>query len=262
MELIRKLNYLVGKKFRKEIILACLVVITAAAIELLAISVFMPILDLALGAKEGNELFTYRMISYITGFTDFDHVFISLLVFTILVYIVKNAYLSWKEGYIASFSMKVRQYLSIRVMEVYLGEPYTFFLDRNTAEIIRRINGDSASIHEVVWNLITIVSLAVTSVSILVYLAVTNITLSLVLAASVGLCAVTILLSVRKRTRRYGSENLELNGKLIQYVKQAFEGIKEIKILNTEPFFLNEYKRTFQRQADITMRYKLVNALP
>ena len=110
--------------------------------------------------------------------------------------------------------------------------------------------------------MITIVSLVVTSVVIMAYLAITNIMLTGIVAVSLALCALVILFVVRKRTRRYGAENLDLNGKLIQYVKQAFEGIKEIKILNTEPFFLGEYNKTFARQAKITMKYRIVNSLP
>ena len=262
MELFRKLNYLIGKKFRKQILALVIVVVIAAGLELLGVSILMPILDLALGASSPDKVGAYRIISLITGENDFDKVFLLLLIATILVYFVKNAFLSWKEAYVARVSMEMKRYLSTRVMETFLYEPYDYFLDKNTAEIIRNINGDSASIYEVVWNIITITSLVVTSLVIMVYLAVTNIVLTGIVAVSLALCAVVILFAVRKRTRRYGAENLDLNGKLIQYVKQAFEGIKEVKILNTEPFFLGEYNRTFERQASITMKYRIVNALP
>ncbi|MCR4657346.1 MAG: ABC transporter ATP-binding protein/permease [Lachnospiraceae bacterium] len=261
-ELFKKLYFLVGKKFKKQLFALSIVVIFAAGLELLAVSVFMPILDIALQTENPEEVRAYRIISDITGISDFHKVLIILLVFTIAVYVLKNAYLSWKEAYVAKVSMEIRRYLSTRVMESFLYESYDYFLDKNTAEIIRSINGDSASIYEVVWNIITIISLAVTSLVIMVFLAVTNIMLTCVVAMLLGACALVILISVRKRTRRYGAENLDLNGKLIQYVKQAFEGIKEIKILNTEPFFLGEYNRVFQRQANITMKYRLLNSLP
>ena len=262
MELFRKLYFLAGKEFKKELVALSIVVIVAAGLELLGVSIMMPILDIALQNGDPDDVSAYRIISSFTGISDFRTVLIILLVATIAIYVLKNAYLSWKEAYVAKVSMEIRRYLSTRVMESFLYEPYDYFLDKNTAEIIRSINGDSASIYEVIWNIITIISLAVTSFAILVYLAITNIVLTCLVAVLLSLCALVILLAVRKRTKRYGAENLDLNGKLIQYVKQAFEGIKEIKILNTESFFLGEYNKTFERQANITMKYRLLNSLP
>lgn len=262
MNIWHQINYLFTKKLKIYFLITLVVIMGGSLVELLGISIILPIVNLAMdeNAIQSNAL--CRIITTITGFEEKNQVLIILVIITIGVYVIKNVYLAWMVYFMNSFSKNVRQHFVMLLMGSYMKQPYAYFLNRNTAEIIRSINLDTVNLYTVISNAMQIISQGITAVLIVFYLAKTNIMLTVTVATLLGACALIIILVIQRKMRRMGKEFQNISTYTYQYAKQAYEGIKEVKMRNKESYFLDEYESVFKKGVEIEKISNLLSSIP
>lgn len=261
MNTIKKLNYLMDRKMKMQILCISVLIIVGSIAELLGVAVIAPIVNLAMDENFAQNKWC-KIVIDLTGYEKREEVLLVMIVAVIVIYVAKNAYLSWMYSRLYRFSATVKKQMAVKLMESYLNQPYSFFLKKNTSDLIRSVNQDTAQLYEVVLNCLLVAANAFTAFVLVIALVITNPVMTLVIVAVLALCACIIIFCVQKRTRLYGRKNQELSGYLIKYLQQTFEGIKEIKILNNESHFIKEYGDTYQEQTDYVKKYSLVNLIP
>lgn len=261
MNTINKLNYLLDRKTKISIFGILLMIIIGSIVELIGVAIILPIVNLAIDADFENNMWC-KMVINITGINGREKIMLVLIFTTIAIYILKSFYLSWMNSNLYRFSAVVRKGMAVRLMQAYLKQPYAFFLKKNTSELIRSVNEDTGRFYEVIVNCLLVFSNGLTSLVLLVTLIITNPYMAFMIAALLGMCAAVILLNVQKKTRELGKENQTLSGFLIKYLQQTFEGVKEIKVLNNEKYFIETYSNTYQSQTDVVRRFSLINLIP
>ena len=262
METLKKLNYLLDKKLKLKIVYTFILILIGSAAELIGVAIVLPIVDIAMGTEAVE---TNKMALIITGFIGSDDkntILLWMAGITVVIYLIKDIYLYLMYRYVFRFSANIKRHMATRLMKAYLKQPYSYFLKRNTSELIRSVNLDSAQLYEIVNNCMLVASYGLTSLGIVIYLSITNLVLTLVVAGLLAMCALLILLVLQKHFRRYGRENQRLSGYLIRYLQQSFEGIKEIKLLGAEEYFIKNYNETYSKQADISVGYSTNNLIP
>ena len=260
-DLIKKLNKLLTKQEKSRALGLFFMILIGSFAELLGVSVLLPIMDLAMNDTPETSMI-FRLLSNAFGTTDKERILLLLIVGTVALYILKSVYLSGMYSRLYHFAADTKRRLATSLMESYLRKPYPFFLYRASSDLIRSVNSDTAQLYEVLVNILLILSNAVTSGLLIIYLAVTNFAMTMTIALLLGLCAAVILFVVQKRTRRYGKVNQEMQGYLIRYLQQAIEGIKEIKILRSEEFYINRYSEAYREQTEVERKSRLVNLIP
>lgn len=256
-----KFNYLFERKVKIGMLGMLIVIIIGSILELLGVAAIVPLVNLVVDPNyEQNAL--CRVVIYITGFETRGQVMLVLIAATILIYVIKSIYLSWMNSRMYKFSSSIRRQTAVKLMKAYLKQPYSYFLKKNTSELIRSVNTDTGQLYEIVSNCFLIISNGLTAITLMAALIVMNPIMALTVAGLLLLCAGVILLVVQKKTRFYGKTNQKLSGYLIKYLQQTFEGIKEIKILNNEDFFIKQYSDTYYQQTEILRKFSLVNVIP
>jgi ABC-type multidrug transport system fused ATPase/permease subunit len=66
----------------------------------------------------------------------------------------------------------------------------------------------------------------------------------------------------KRRISRWGEAQNFHNGKLIQHLQQGFGGVKDVKILGREGYFIEEYSKDLQGNAYIQRRFTVAQSLP
>lgn len=262
METLKKLKYLLDRKIKLQIIFLFILVTIGSFAELLGVAIIFPIVELAMGETNLADNKIASMIMTFTNSSDKDIILLWMIAFTIIVYIIKNCYLVYMNNRLYAFSANIKRQMATRLMSAYLKQPYSFFLQKNTSELIRSVNLDTAQLYEIVLNCLQIVSNGLTALGIIIYLSITNLVLTLTVAVLLAISALLIIFVLQKRFRRYGLKNQVLSTFLIQYLQQAFEGIKEIKILNNEKHFIERYGESYEEQSNIVIKYSLYNLIP
>ena len=257
----KKLNYLLDKQIKIKLFGLFILIVIGSLMELVGVAVVFPIVDLVM-ASDYTESIWCKVVMNITGLTNRESIMIVLIGFAIGVYIFKSIYISWMQSRLYKMSADVKMSLSVKLMKSYMNQPYAFFLSKNSSELIRSVNQDTAQLYEVVVNVLMVSSNALTSIFLLVTLAVTNPIMTLVVAALMGVCAAIIMLVLKKKTRYFGKRNQELSASLFKSLQQMIEGVKEIKIIRCEDYYINQYSEDYKENTDIFRKYNLSNVIP
>lgn len=262
MKLIKEFRYLFDLKLKLKFIGMIFVILFGAAAELLGVSMILPIVTLATDPQAVRTNRYCRLITQFTGIEETNQVLLILIVAMIAVYLIKNIYLAWMTYAMNSFSKNTRLHFSTKLMEAYMKQPYSYFLYKNTAEILRSVNSDTSNMYTVIINVLQLISQGITSVVLVVFLAVSNIRMTLVIAFLLTACAGAVILIIQKKMRRLGDTYHDINADIIKCSKQAFEGIKEVKIMNKERYFIGEYCDIYHQATKLELAYNLLSYIP
>lgn len=179
------------------------------------------------------------------------------------LFVLKNAYLALL-AYVQVrlvFNKEVR--LSRDLLAGYLQEPYLFFLRRNSAELIRNVTHEvSHYVTGIILPGLALVSEAIVLLFIFVMLASVEPVLALATAALLGATALLFVQGVKPVLRRAGGERSLSSEARIRWVNQALGGIKEVKLLGCEAFFVKAFDQSARAYARAGLTSNTLNALP
>lgn len=260
-KLLNKLNFLLEKKLKVSIIILLICIIIGSLAEVVGVAIVLPIVNLALDSDFESNIWC-KLVTNITGATDKESILLILIGATVFIYVIKNLYLSWMYSRLYYTAAVIKRSMAVKLMKAYMKQPYAFFLNKNSSELIRSVSNDTGRLYEVIVNVLQITSCALTAIALLITLIVTSPLMTLVVASLLGFCALLIILFIQKRTRRYGRENQRLEATLIQIMQQTFGGIKEVKILQSEEYFVNTYEEAFSNQNECVRKYNMSNTIP
>ena len=259
---LKELNYLLDKKMKLRTLFVFIVISLGSMMDMLGVAVVLPIIELAMSEKDVHENKWASMIMDLTGVDNKTDVLIILIISTIALYIFKSFYLVWMNAQSYKFSMDLRRTMSVRLMRDYFKQPYAFFLKKNTSEILRSVRSDTGELYSVVINCLMVLSNGITVIGLGAIMFLTNFWMTVMLMVIMGICAAIIFLVINRRFRHYGDENHRLSAVLIQELKQSFEGVKEIRILGTEKYFVRSYEDNFKEQAKYLTKFSVYNTIP
>lgn len=159
------------------------------------------------------------------------------------IYLIKNvflAFLAWRQ---MRFASRVQVELSQRLFAVYLRQPYTFHLQRNSAQLIRNITAEVsmfASSGILPGMILLTESLVLLSISILLFMV--EPLGALIVVSVLGVAALGFHRLTRRSLVRWGKARQYHEGLRIQHLQQGLGGAKDVKLLGRETYFLEQYR--------------------
>ena len=242
----KKLNYIFSRQDRAKIVLLMIMMIIGSFLELLGVAVFQPFVDIIMSPE---SIVQNKWLSVLNDFFACETVerFLTVLaVGIILIYVVKNIYLWLEQNYILKFSYGVQQKLSTRLLTTYLDEPYTFHLNNNLAVLQRSMQEDTGLFTQVLMHTLQLVAEIVVCVVLGVFLFNVSHSITAVIGILLVICVAVFTKINRSFAKRLGKEAQIYKGKLYQWVNQSLGGVKEVKVLNREDFFVSSYKKYYK----------------
>lgn len=247
--MLKKLGYIFDKRDKWKIAALLLVVVVGSFLELLGVTIFMPFINVIQKPQTIHETWYLQRVYDLFGFRSAKGFMVGLSVCIIVIYIVKNVYLIVEKSYIYRFSYNMQMKLSTRLLDTYMKEPYTFHLNKNIATLQRSLQEDTSKFMQVIlYSLELVAELAVCFV-MMVYLLTVSKSITIIVLGLLVVCVGSFLLFTKKYSRRLGQDNQGYQGKIFQWMNQALGGIKEIKILERETFFTDEYYKYYAKYA-------------
>lgn len=261
-DFLKKINYLFTPKLKVKFVMMIVIILIGSLFELLGVSIILPVVNLATEPEAVSTNSWCIGISEITGVSEPLSVLVILIVAVIVIYIVKNVYLTFMSFMVNKFAKDTRMFFSTKLLKAYMKQPYCFFLNKNSSELIRSVNNDTSNLYTLLANLLNVVSYVVTATLIIGYLAITNLIMTLVVAGVLVICLALIMFVIKKKITKMGKEVQRLDGEIIRHARQAFEGIKEVKILNREKYFIEKYRDVYDKKNTVELVYNLLNYIP
>jgi len=174
-----------------------------------------------------------------------------------IVMLIATSVLNVLANYAAlRFSNMRRHRLSCDLLEQYLRQPYSFFLQRNTSSITKTMLSE---VDMVINNALTpsleLISNSITATAVLVLLIAVNPSLALILIGGLGGCYLLLYASIRKSQKRIGRQRREANRERFKIVSEALGGIKEIKVIGCEQAYL----KAFTKPSKLASKHQATN---
>lgn len=178
------------------------------------------------------------------------------------IYAVKAlflAFLAWRQQH---FVHELQANLSQRLFAGYLRQPYTFHLQRNSAQLIRNTIGQVTDIVYVSQQGLMLATeiLVLFGISVLL-LAVEPLGVFLV-AGTFGLASWGFNRLTRGHILRWGVARQHHEGLRIQHLQQGLGSAKDVKLLGREGDFLAQYHLHNTGSARVGQRQATIQALP
>lgn len=254
--MIGKIRTIFSRKQKMKFIVLFFILFGGSLLEFMGVSLILPFVQLVMdpGAVENGWLAALNRsgdeLLFLTG------------VLLMAVYILKNVYLLGMKYVQVRFIFNNRLELSARLMKSYMKKPYTFHLEKNSSEILRSVTTDVNNLYDLLMDVIDLISRLLMIGMLGIFLACKDLLLTLATVMLLGLCSFMYFQVMRKRTHAYGRQNQLYNSQMIQAVSQALGGIKEIKILAREDYFVRAYVENGRCYASSLKKSRIFQFMP
>ena len=250
------------KKQKRSLVYLTFIIFIDSFVELLGVTVILPFIN-AVIAPEQLLQNKFAAWAYDTlGMKNTNEFIIVIAAMIIGVYILKNIFLVYMYNLQYKFSYYGKKQMQNTLMRYYIGQDYTFFLNLNSAELMRNINTDPEMFYTAVLNALQMASELCVSAIIVIFLMVTDVTITLGVAASLAIMMLILSKGLKKILEGYGNDRRTYSASMIKCMQQAFGGIKEIKIANREEFFERDFEKQNEIYTYVIKQNSFLSALP
>jgi len=263
MKFLKKLLYLFTTKERWQIAGLFLLILIGGGFETLGVSLVLPLISVLENPQIIQEPGIIGWVYHAIGEPAHRQFLILVGLGFIGLYIIKNSYLTALQYLQCNFIYSKQVELSSRLFRAYLYSPYTFHLQRNSAELIRNLSVETTLFFV---NVLSPGLLAFTEITILTCIALFLFLMEpvtfLMAAGVIGLATMSFYRVVRVKLSQLGKSRQYYQGQVLQTINQAFGGVKEAKVLGREQFFLDVYRRDNTASNRTFQYFQIVSQLP
>ncbi|MCJ8009134.1 ABC transporter ATP-binding protein [Lederbergia wuyishanensis] len=262
-ESMKRLIILFNEREKKNLIFLFFLMIIAALFETVGIGLIVPFVGILTNPKIIKEQeilsFFYNLLGFETATTFMIFSVITLL----LIFVFKNIYLLFFQyaQYKVILNQQVR--LSQDLFREYLTKPFSFHIQRNSADLLRNVNSEVSKVFQGIilsgFQLFTeILVIICISILLLMTAPLATLTASILLGGSVFL----FFKIFRKKISQLGIEQQKVNGTMIKWVNQGLGASKEVKVAGKENFFVKAYTKHSQVRANNSRYIKMLENVP
>jgi ABC-type multidrug transport system fused ATPase/permease subunit len=238
----KKMLVLLSRRERIELYWLFATMTLLATIEVASIGSIMPFMtavanpDLVESNKWLGGLYNFFHFESQNSFL----LFLGTLVLVILI--LSNASTALITWWIFHYSWGRNHSIANRLFAMYLSEPYVFFLNRNTSELTKNILDEVLLIVTGILNSsLMVVKSSVVILFVCMLLIIMDPMLAFIVSMTLGIAYICLFYASSKVLHRIGQERAKANVKRFKYVNEALGGIKVLRVLGREKYFLDQF---------------------
>ena len=197
------------------------------------------------------------------GFTSDYHFLIGLGLASFAVILAANGIQIFKTWVIARYTLMRTHALSYRLMLAYLRQPYEFFLNRHSGEMVTRILAEAGTVvQQYLRPLADAIAAGLTVLALLAFLIWIEPVIAIVALTLLGGAYGLIFAFSRRILNRLGKERVVVNSARFRVANEALGGIKDIKLLGREGAYAGRYENPSRRMARLGLITQVISQLP
>lgn len=263
MDIFKKLNYIFDRKQKWQTLGLFALIVLGTVFELLGVSTVQPLINAIMDRDNLSERGgIYTLVYHLFHLQNSTQLILVLMGLLIAVYVVKNVYLIFMYRQQYKYIYSNMRFLSTRMMKSYLSRPYSYFIEKSSAELLRNINQDTADFFGVIQAAVQLMTEGLVVCALILYLFIKDKTITVAVGILLGLLILVFQKLYKKRLLRRGELNREYEAQVNKWIQQAFGGIKEVKVMNREEFFFREYDKAYQGRVHSEYSYHTMVAIP
>lgn len=264
--LFGKINYIFDRKQKIQLGLLGGMIFIGGLLETLGVGGMIPVVNALLMPDKLQEFIDeYEILQRLCGFLHLENIgqiTIALLVGLMAIYVIKNLYillLTYKQN---SFITQNRNKMISRVMAEFLNRPYEKYLGADIPTVFRITDSDIPQTFSLILAMLHLASEVVVSFLIFLVLLWQDVVMTLFIIAIFAVMTLFIIKVLKPQLNKIGAKNQAIQSRIAKWRIQATYGLKDVKVLNREEFFVRNYFETGKVGADVARNYAVLNNLP
>ena len=266
MQIFKKLLFLLTVEERKRAAFLLIMILIMAILDMIGVASILPFLavltnpDLIESNLILNSMFQFSTKLGVEDNQNFLFV-LGLIMFVILVVSLIFRALT---TYAQLRFVHMREYsISKRLLERYLLQSYSFFLNNHSTDLSKTILSEvNLIVSKGIREVIELIAKGVLTIAIIILLILVDPILALVVGLSLGGAYVLVFFSIRGHLDKIGKERLKNNQLRFLTVSEAFSATKEIKVGGLEQTYINLYSKSAQIFARTQASALIIAQLP
>ncbi len=254
--------YILDKKQRQKSILLLVLFIISALLETLGVSAVIPFI---IALMSPDALMEYTFVTKIAewfGIENGQSLLLLIAMGVIIVYLLKDGMILLANYFQLHFRNGIERDLSALMLKSYLNRDYMYFVETNSADMMRGVNGDIVNVAQVIDAFSVLFAETITCVllgALLVYLD-PLFAIGLMLLALIT--ALIMILAFKKKNAEYGRRCREIFSKRYQYMYQPITGYKEISVNQRKQYFIDQFWAEADKACRYNTKYLFISKLP
>lgn len=266
LNLFQKINYIFDKRQKKYLVLLGFMILIGGVFETFSVGMLVPVVGVILDPKSLQEAMDkvplLANIAYGMGLNTEKKQITALLSLLIIIYIVKNAYLLFLTYQQNTFIAKTRNDMISRVMREFLNRPYEDYLGADIPTVFRITDSDIPHTFSLMLALLGLATEGVVSLFLGVYLIYTNWIMAVLIITVLGGMTLLSTKLIKPKMNTIGKKNQNIQSRIAKWRIQAIYGLKDVKVLNRQDFFIRNYYESGKIGAETARDYTVLNNMP
>ena len=266
MQILKKLLFLLSLHERKNAIFLMGMVLVLAMLEMIGVVSILPFMAVLMNPDlidTNIVLNTAFKTSNVLGVETKKNFLFLLGVFVFLIFIITLTFKFLTFYVQLRFTSSLNYKIAKRFMEGYLHQPYSWFLNRHSADLGKNILSEvSVVISQGMTPMINLIKQSVVATALIIMLVFVDPILTLVVGLTFSLAYSFIYVFIKKFMLNIGQKRLEANKWIFTSISEAFGAIKEIKVSGQEQTYINRFSEPSKTLAKISALAGVISNLP
>ncbi len=248
----------VGGDSLKRAPLIVLFMLFSTGLDLLAVALVAPFVSLLLSKSLALTLFPDWLLR-ILGADPLGTLGMAL----IIVFTGKALATFRLQGNITRMSESIRAELMTRLLSAYQHRPYRFHLDNSSTELTNRLVWyTQAFANGFVGAVLRLISDGMVFIALGTFIALANIMAVMLLLIVLSIVFAVVLFYTRQRAAKLNKSTAALTAEVMHSANQAIGGLREVRILGCEGYFLARLSKAGRGLVDATALLTVLNLIP
>ena len=266
MESLKKILYLLTPKEQKKAILLFIMMIIMALLDLVGVASVLPFMTVLTNPQivETNNFYnTAYQFSALLGIKSNQEFIFALGILVFLLLVISLAFKTLTIYVQLRFALMREYSIGKRLIEGYLQQPYSWFLNRHSADLSKTILSEvSIVIAQGVKPMMNLMSQSVFIIFLILMLLFVDTKITLIVGFTISGAYGLIYILTHGFLKRIGKERLRANEERFTVVSEAFGAAKEVKVGGLEDVYINRFSVPAQTFARVEGNAQVISQLP
>ena len=266
MKTLSKLLFILTPRERKLAFLLLGMILVMAILDMLGVASILPFISVLANPEivetnyYFNKVYTYTNSLGINNKNEF----LFLMGIFVFLFLVFSLFFKAFTFYTQIHFNAMREYsISKRLVEGFLHQPYSWYLNQNSADLGKTILSEVGTVvHDGIKATIDLITHLAIAILLIILLLFVSPKISLIAGFSLGIAYAVIYKFTRNFLKRIGQERLQANEDRFTILSESFGAIKDIKVNSIEKIYLERFSKPAMTLGKHTASYQIIGRLP
>jgi ATP-binding cassette, subfamily B, bacterial PglK len=266
MQKLKKLLYLLSRRERKSAVLLVGMILIMALIDMIGVASILPFMAVLTNpelVKTNIILNTAYETSGIFG-VETNNQFLFALGIAVFLLLIISLTFKALTSYVQVRFTSLREYsIAKRLVEGYLHQPYSWFLNRHSADLGKTILSEvGIIISKGIGPMMNLITQSAVTITLLILLILVDPKLTLIVTLTLGAAYGLMYKFSKNLVNQIGKKRLKANQWRFTIINEAFGAFKELKVAGLEEIYIKRFSDPAKTLAHQSALLAIISQLP